>query len=194
MWHIKQLMDNSPEMPLNTSVINRFSANHDLEQQAISGLMEGYIVSSRYHQAKMLTMVNVWTQYLGFLTGMILAFIGSIFILGKIKEDVSTIDMKEVVKFTVTSSSPGIILAFFGTLLMILTINVKHELNIKDSAIYFKPDIKVNLEGQRNQDPPPAWNSAPAKGTTSPKGSMNQSQQKFEDSLQNIQNKYANPK
>jgi hypothetical protein len=53
---------------------------------AILSSLETNIVERRYHQANVSLMSRVWTRYLGFVTGMVLAMVGSIFILGKLRE------------------------------------------------------------------------------------------------------------
>jgi len=144
--NINAQLNNSPRLQVDslTSIAER-STSHDKENLIVAMQMDYFITSSRYHQARIITMTNIIIQYFGFLTGMILAIIGSVFILGKIKEDVTSIDLKDLIKFTITSSSPGIMLAFFGTILMIFTLNVKHSLDVRDDAVYLKPAINVTL-------------------------------------------------
>jgi hypothetical protein len=187
MRNVKSLMDKSPVLQIDTSFISKYSSNPGYEQQAVTGLMESYVVASRYHQARILTMTNVWTQYLGFLTGMLLAFIGSIFILGKIKEDVSNIDVKDLLRFTITSSSPGIILAFFGTVLMLSTINIKHELNIKDDSVYLRPPVNVTYGNKGGTDKPAEWN-------TETPSSASKEDSLSEIEMQKIKDKYGKQK
>src|SRR6266496_3969764 len=45
--------------------------------------LELYSIDRRYHQTNLLLMSRVWTRYMGFVTGMVLALIGAVFVLGK---------------------------------------------------------------------------------------------------------------
>jgi len=74
-------------------------------------ILEGYSLQRRYHQANVLLMSRVWTRYLGFVTGMILAFVGAAFILGKLREPETKLDSEGIWKFSLTTASPGLILA-----------------------------------------------------------------------------------
>jgi hypothetical protein len=77
----------------------------------------------RYNQGALLLMSRIFTKYLGFFTGMILAIVGAVFIIGKIREDSANItaDVNEMMKFSIISSSPGIIFGVLGTILMLAT-------------------------------------------------------------------------
>lgn len=99
-------------------------------------LLEGHALQRRYHQANVLLMSRVWTRYLGFVTGMILALVGAAFILGKLRESDTKLESEGVWKFSITTASPGLILALLGTLLMIMTIVTHFEIEVKDGPLY----------------------------------------------------------
>ncbi|MDB5120929.1 MAG: hypothetical protein JWN56_2147 [Sphingobacteriales bacterium] len=100
-------------------------------------LLESNALERRHHQANILLMASIWIRYQGFVTGMILAFIGAIFILGKMQESQSILGAKVTsADFTIKSSSPGIILVGLGTCLMILTIVIQHNFKVTDATIY----------------------------------------------------------
>ena len=99
-------------------------------------ILEGYSLQRRYHQANVLLMSRVWTRYLGFVTGMILAFVGAAFILGKLREPETKLDSEGVWKFSLTTASPGLILAVLGTLLMLATIVTHTEIEVTDRPLY----------------------------------------------------------
>jgi len=100
--------------------------------------MEEISMNRRYNAAGASMMSGIYTKYLGFFTGMILAIVGAVFIISKFREDLSKIglSMSEQMKFRVASSSPGIIFAFLGSVLMIVTIVKKTEFAVKDSPLY----------------------------------------------------------
>jgi hypothetical protein len=72
--------------------------------------MESFLVTQRYHQAAAQLMAGLWTRYLGFITGMILALVGASFVLGKLREPAQKIDGKfPMIDFSIRTASPGII-------------------------------------------------------------------------------------
>lgn len=56
----------------------------ELARWKILTTLEKGAVERRYHQANVLLMSRVWIHYLGFVTGMILALVGAVFILGRL--------------------------------------------------------------------------------------------------------------
>jgi hypothetical protein len=100
-------------------------------------MLEANALERRYHQANVLLMSRVWTRYLGFVTGMILALVGVTFILGRLQAPTTNLQARaESAQLSVKSASPGIILAVLGVFLMIATIITHHEIGVTDTAIY----------------------------------------------------------
>jgi len=100
-------------------------------------LLESNAIARRYHQANVLLMSRVWTGYLGFVTGMILALVGAVFILGKLQEGTSEVGGRmHGAEASLKTASPGLVLAFLGVVLMIITIVTHHEIETRDSPIY----------------------------------------------------------
>lgn len=100
--------------------------------------MEEYSIDRRYNQGGVLLMSRIYIKYLGFFTGMILAIVGSVFIISKLKEDVSELEgsIQDKTKFKLVSSSPGIIFGVLGTVLMMTTILTHSEISVKDMPLY----------------------------------------------------------
>ncbi len=100
--------------------------------------MEEHSINRRYNQGGVLLLSRIYIKYLGFFTGMILAIVGSVFIISKLKEDISEIEgtIQEKTKFRLVSSSPGIIFGLLGTSLMMTTILTHSEINVKDMPLY----------------------------------------------------------
>jgi ABC-type phosphate transport system permease subunit len=100
--------------------------------------MEEHSINRRYNQGGVLLMSRIYIKYLGFFTGMILAIVGSVFIISKLKEDVSEIEgnIQDKTKFRLISSSPGIIFGVLGTALMMTTILTHSEISVKDMPLY----------------------------------------------------------
>lgn len=119
--------------------------------------MEEYSINRRYNQAGEILISGIYTKYLGFFTGMILAIVGSVFIISKLKEDTSNLEgtINEHVKFKLISSSPGIIFGVLGTLLMITTILKTVESNVTDAPLFLNYQ---NQQPQKDNDENAALN------------------------------------
>ncbi|MDB5014347.1 MAG: hypothetical protein JWQ25_2549 [Daejeonella sp.] len=100
--------------------------------------MEEDAINKRYKQGSVLLMSRIYIKYLGFLTGMILAIVGSVFIISKIKEEGNDLQgsFSEQLQFKILSSSPGIIFGLLCTCLMLSAILQHAEINIKDMPLY----------------------------------------------------------
>ena len=116
--------------------------------------MEEHSINRRYNQGGVLLMSRIYIKYLGFFTGMILAIVGSVFIISKLKEDVSEPEwsIQEKTKFRLISSSPGIIFGVLGTALMMTTILTHSEINVKDMPLFLNT---YNIsQTQKSQETP----------------------------------------
>jgi hypothetical protein len=102
----------------------------------------------RYNQGALLLMSRIFTKYLGFFTGMILAIVGAVFVIGKIREDSTNItaDVNEMMKFSIISSSPGIIFGVLGTILMLATILKHNDITVQDSPLYLNANSILATE------------------------------------------------
>lgn len=83
----------------------------------------------RYHQVNAALMARIWTRYMGFVTGMILALLGSVFILGRLQEPSDSATQGR-------RPSSGMIMIVLGVALMIVTIAVNHRIDVTDSPGY----------------------------------------------------------
>lgn len=106
----------------------------------------------RYHQVNALLMARVWTRYMGFVTGMILATVGAVFILGKLRESSSEMSASVGdVGMAIRSASPGLIMTVLGVFLMVITIVVNHRIEGTDVPGYVRyfGDGALPPEGSR---------------------------------------------
>lgn len=123
----------APALPAG-ALSNPLTANFHLEE---------HIIDLRYHQANVFLMSRVWTNYLGFVTGMTLALVGAAFILGKLRSPSTTIEGRaEGAELSLKTASPGIILAVLGVVLMMTTIIVWHPIETKDVPVYVGPKVQ----------------------------------------------------
>jgi hypothetical protein len=115
------------------------STDHLIEETKIKSLvmLEGNMADNLYHQAHILLMARIWTSYISFVTGMILALVGATFVLGKLKESQTEVGAKgNLGEISIKSASPGLVLAVLGTALMLATILTRHESQTSHQAIY----------------------------------------------------------
>lgn len=99
--------------------------------------LEAEALQRRYHQATATMLARVWTRQLGFITGMLLALVGAAFILGRLSEEPIKVGAEgQGLKGTLETSSPGLVLAVLGTMLMALTIWVPFGVATTDVNVY----------------------------------------------------------
>jgi hypothetical protein len=100
-------------------------------------LLEEQTLEHRYAQVNATLMLRAWTRHLGFLTGMILALVGAIFILSKLSETETQVSVEGGgAKGALATSSPGLVLAFMGTVLMVVTLTSNFEFTTRDLPVY----------------------------------------------------------
>jgi hypothetical protein len=111
--------------------------------------LEANTLERRHHQANVVLMSQLWIRYLGFVTGMILALVGTAFILGKLQDRFSQFTAQVAgTGGTLRSSSPGLMLVGFGTILMLATILAHREMSVTDAPVYTRewssaPSVQV---------------------------------------------------
>jgi hypothetical protein len=104
--------------------------------------LEADLVRRRYQQVRSTLQLRAWTRHMGFMTGMIMAFVGAIFIMSKLKEQETNLTGEyQAVKWGLATSSPGIVLATLGTALMFVTIMVDYTFDTRDVAVYLEPAV-----------------------------------------------------
>lgn len=120
--------------------------------------LEKHAWAQRYFMAHITMMSRLWTLYAGFVTGMILALVGSAFVLGKLREDVTELSGEvgmgaaKAAKGAIRSSSPGLILVACGTLLMVATMLSHRSIEVKDAALYINGEM---IASAQNSATPP---------------------------------------
>ena len=118
-------------------------------------LLEQELISRRYKQVNSVILARIWTRYLGFLTGMTLALVGAFFVLGQLRIDPSSFQAKgQGLEAALTTSSPGLVLATLGTVLMAISLIVTFEFDTRDLPTYV----------QQQQGPASAASALPRPG------------------------------
>ena len=141
-------IENKPSLNLE-EVIKKMDINKsDLEKKwQLLANLELFSIQNRYHQANILTMSRIWLIYLGFITGMVLSFMGAVFIIGKITVDPIEIEASDKHRnYMLKTTSPGLVLAVLGTALMVITLVSKSKIEVNDASIY------MPLVYERNND------------------------------------------
>lgn len=98
--------------------------------------LEAAVFDRRYHQAAAYLMARIWTRYLGFLTGMVLAIIGAVFVLAKLRAASKVEAGWPGVRAEIVTTSPGVVLATLGVVLMVVTVLVHHRIDLADYPLY----------------------------------------------------------
>jgi hypothetical protein len=144
LWYLQSRIENAPQVAVSELQVTPCNDGTDarqcmeLRRLHLAAVLESNVTARRYHQANVLLMSSVWSRYLGFTTGMILALVGSAFILGQLKiEAVNLSTDAPGWKATFQSTSPGIVMCVLGVLLMVSTIVTLHQLSTRDTALYF---------------------------------------------------------
>ena len=117
------------------------SKTAELEFRAkVLATLETNVIERRYHQATAAAIGRTYLIFLGFATGMVLSLAGAMFILGKVKEDPTSIaGSGSSFKATLRSGSPGLVMAVLGTVLMLSTIFSRADITVTDRALYLGP-------------------------------------------------------
>lgn len=151
----------------NSSVIDEITQDKNLDLSEFKNSMD-YVrwvtlvrmeersLNRRYTQGGVLLAARVFTKYLGFFTGMILAIVGAVFIIGKLQEKTTEIEgeVGNGVKGKLSSSSPGIIFGVLGTVLMVSTILQHNEITVSDQPLFLNStNLYLNTAGQHAKKP-----------------------------------------
>jgi hypothetical protein len=126
---------------------DRFNTGFEYMQWRALLLLEANALQQRYHQAGVLLISRIWTRYLGFVTGMTLALVGAAFILGKLRESSSQLGTESAGwKVSITTASPGLILAVLGTVLMLATLATHLDMQVSDGPVFLTQQNAVQSE------------------------------------------------
>jgi hypothetical protein len=117
-------------------------------------LLERKVIESRYNQVNGTLLLRTWTRHLGFLTGMILAFMGGIFILTKLSESGTQLSGETGwLKGSLATSSPGIVLTVVGGAIMIVTLVTEYHFSTVDTPAYVTPEMVMEAGEQGPPQP-----------------------------------------
>lgn len=106
------------------------------KQWYVSAVLEEQSLRSRHQQNGAVVSASIWTRFMGFMTGMVLVIAGSVFILGKLESTFEGNANLNGYQGSLTTTSPGLVLAVAGTLLIGISLLMKVEVQIDDRPVY----------------------------------------------------------
>lgn len=144
------------EMAMDSLDLSEIKNSMDYVRWVTLVKMEERSLNRRYTQGGALLAARIFTKYLGFFTGMILAIVGAVFIIGKLQEKTTEIEgeVRNGMKGKLSSSSPGIIFGVLGTVLMLSTILQHNEISVTDQPLFLNStNLYLNTAGQNAKKP-----------------------------------------
>lgn len=122
----------SRETPPDQAIITRY------ELQVLA-LAERDTILQRNLRARAALATRTWLYFMCLIFGTILAVIGVSFVLGRIAAPVDANIEGSGFKLTLVTSSPGLIIALFGCLLVGTPIVMQTDISVNDSSAYLYP-------------------------------------------------------
>ncbi|WP_395339501.1 hypothetical protein PN836_014695 [Ningiella sp. W23] len=160
---LNQAVKDSPQAELKTVLADADAKQASPELLKLRALLvlEENLIARRHHEASVALLARIWTRYMGFLTGMTLAMIGSVFVLGKLSSQQSDMSGQYGdLSMTIKSSSPGLLMVMLGTILMVVTITNHPRIDVFDRAVYI--DAATSQDDVAFEPPPlPDWSPTP---------------------------------
>jgi hypothetical protein len=100
--------------------------------------LDARLIELRHHRTSSLVLASIWTRFMGYLTGMILALIGAIFVLGRIRDSSATTISggQQGFQGSMTTTWPGLILAVLGTILMLASSQIRTAGSQQEAPVY----------------------------------------------------------
>lgn len=86
---------------------------------------------------------RLWARFMGFLTGMLLALTGCVFVLGQLRAKVVFSGEGQGAKGALDTNAPGLLLALLGTVIIALALSVPGSVESTDAAIYLPPRVEL---------------------------------------------------
>ena len=136
LFELNSRVDSAPKLSIDKVLESHVDReDHDFQWKTLVAL-ESHALQQRYHQASVLLMARIWVRYLGFITGMMLTIIGAIFILGRLREPKTEIELGGKISTSIATQSPGIVLVVMGSTIMLTTILTHNVISVNDAPIY----------------------------------------------------------
>lgn len=135
----KIILDLGDTPVLNTATLLNQDHSDDLPAFRAKVLisLENDVMALRHQRSVSYIKTRTWLRFMSLIFGSIMIVIGSAFVLGKITgpSTEAKLTFKEI-GLSFLSSSPGLFLAFLGTILVIIPNVTSQPINVDDSATY----------------------------------------------------------
>ncbi len=116
-----------------------------LAQARAAIALEQELIARRYEEARVVAVARLWTRFMGFLTGMSLALVGAAFVLGQLQTGPIRMSAEQGgLKAALATTSPGLVLAVVGSVLIGVTQAIPYNFRTSDPATYFQPAATVD--------------------------------------------------
>lgn len=118
-------------------------------------VLEEESLSERYRQGHYSLVSRSFKQFLGFFTGIIMVIVGSVFVLLKLREEVNADASRgEGWKFSLVTSSPGVVFGIVGAVLISIASTTNDKINVRDSGLYLTREYLVApfFSGKASED------------------------------------------
>lgn len=131
--------------------------------------LEERALKQRFQVQANVVQARLWTRFMGFLTGMLLALTGCVFVLGKLRESVDFTAKGGAAETTLATTSPGVFLALLGTIIIGISLTGKITAELSDTAVYVRDKESISAHEER-ADPAPlnSDNTAAVSGGDNP--------------------------
>jgi ABC-type multidrug transport system fused ATPase/permease subunit len=173
LWFFRALQERLEYKTTNlVEVIERLPKLEDPKKEGqtyrdwyIRAVLESTALQQRFNVQATVVNGRVWTRFMGFLTGMLLALTGCVFVLGKLRESITFTGEGQGAKAALATSSPGVFLAFLGAAVISISLLVQSSVEMTDVAVYL-PSHTMATVAERPDPlplPQPADQVEPAK-------------------------------
>jgi len=103
---------------------------------AVRSTLEQAALQQRFNVQVAIVKGRLWSRFMGFLTGMLLALTGCVFVLGKLRTDIDFSGSARGVSAVLKTTSPGVYLALLGTIIIGTALAVPGSVEGTDVAVY----------------------------------------------------------
>jgi nitrate reductase gamma subunit len=129
-----------PSLRLDTSLVHSEETRKEMLMWKDRVALEVGVDHRRYAMLQTLVTARLKIVAFAFALGSICVLIGAFFVLARISEPASDVGIgTESLKARISSSSPGLILAFLGTVIILVSMLIKGGLSMNEEAEYIAP-------------------------------------------------------
>ncbi len=122
---------------IRTAPATDLVGNASMSEDVRLYLLEVYVVEGRHNFMRASVLTRTWAKYLGFLAGVLLAFMGGAYVLGKLRTEAATVSVEGGgIKADLSTTSPGLFIAAAGVAVIIVSIYINPAATFTDASVY----------------------------------------------------------